>query len=85
MEDMLSRIDDWEPVSLRGISPGRTGRKSRRVDGRRTCGRRGCTTVLSAYNPGLYCWQHETPRAFAIRGSRQEEELPGAAQLQTAI
>jgi hypothetical protein len=64
-----------EPVTLRGTAPGGPRRKTRRIDGRRTCEAMGCATVLSAYNPGSLCWQHETPRAFITRGERRRGEL----------
>ena len=44
--------DIEDPVILRGTSPGGVRHKTRRIDVRRTCAARGCTTVLSAYNPG---------------------------------
>ena len=67
--------DIEDPVILRGTSPGGVRHKTRRIDVRRTCAARGCTTVLSAYNPGTLCWQHETPRAFIARGERRRVEL----------
>jgi hypothetical protein len=71
----LTNARDDELVALRGTGPGGPSRRSRRIDVRRTCQARGCTTVLSAYNPGTTCWQHELPRAFISRGERRRSEL----------
>ena len=60
-----------EHIALRGRAPGSGARRAtRRIDERRTCEARSCETILSAYNSGSRCWQHEVATRYVTRGSR---------------
>ena len=49
-------------LSLRGKFPGDKGAGPRRSTAGRVCADRACSTVLSVYNTGDFCWEH-TPRS----------------------
>ncbi len=44
----------------------------------RICKEPRCSTVLSRYNPGSHCWQHESRRPFVLdRSRRRKRRNPG--------
>ena len=48
------------------------------IDETRVCGEPGCPTVLSRYNPGNSCWQHESRHPFVLdRSRRRKRRKPG--------
>jgi hypothetical protein len=47
-----------------------------RFEAVRRCEHPGCGTVLSAYNGGTTCWQHEPTRPYFVRAPRKR---PSAA------
>jgi hypothetical protein len=76
---MALRIHDQELGPLRGsmiapvsVKPVRAFRPGR------VCDAATCQTVLSQYNRGNRCWQHESPKPFQIR-VRPARPLPPAA------
>ena len=47
-------------------------------DEARVCTDPDCSTVLSRYNPGRHCWQHESRRPFVLdRSRRRKRRNPG--------
>jgi len=67
--------EDGYPV--RGRLAGTTsGPVLQRVETIRRCEEPCCETVLSAYNVGTTCWQHEPNRPYFIRAPRKR---PSAA------
>lgn len=60
-----------EHLALRGCAPGRGARRAtRRTEEQHTCEASGCETILSAYNTGARCWQHEVATRYVPRGRR---------------
>jgi hypothetical protein len=53
------------PVALRAVGPGGPGPAPRTFSDGRICREFGCSTLLSRYNGGELCWQHQ-PRARVI-------------------
>jgi hypothetical protein len=60
-----------EHLALRGCAPGRGARRAtRRTEEPRTCEALDCGTILSTYNSGARCWQHEVATRYVPRGRR---------------
>jgi len=60
-----------EHLALRGSAPGVGSRRAtRRVEEQRTCEVPSCQTILSVYNAGVRCWQHQVATRYVPRGSR---------------
>ncbi len=60
-----------EHLALRGSAPGGGARRgTRRIEELRTCEVPSCQTILSAYNTGVRCWQHQVATRSVPRGSR---------------
>ena len=55
---------------MKGTRPGHLPQPSRAVEGERTCSEPGCSTRLSVYNAGSYCWQHADIVFPNYRGKR---------------
>jgi hypothetical protein len=55
---------------VKGTRPGHLPPPSRATDGIRTCAAPGCSTKLSRYNEGDYCWQHADVTFPNYRGKR---------------
>jgi len=69
--DADRNLIEREHLALRGCAPGRGARRAtRRIEERRTCEARGCETILSTYNTGARCWQHQVAKRYVPRGSR---------------
>ena len=56
--------------SLAGHSLAGSERPSRAFDKNRTCREPGCSTKLSIYNNGKYCYQHEPMAVPRTRGRK---------------
>jgi hypothetical protein len=56
--------------SLRGHTLSGSERPSRAFTKDRTCRESGCTTKLSIYNNGKYCYQHEPMAVPRTRGKK---------------
>lgn len=63
-----------ESLALRGIVA-RPRRHSRTYAAKRTCASRGCTTVLSVYNPAEFCWQHEQAHPYVLKIERKDKRF----------
>lgn len=59
-----------ESVVLRGALARPRG-SARTYGENRVCQARGCSTVLSKYNPARYCWQHDSAHPFVLRAHRR--------------
>jgi hypothetical protein len=60
-----------EHLALRGSAPGGGAhRATRRIEELRTCEVPSCQTILSVYNAGVRCWQHQVATRYVPRGSR---------------
>jgi hypothetical protein len=60
-----------EHLALRGSAPGGGARRAtRRIEELRTCQVPNCQTILSGYNTGVRCWQHQVATRSVPRGSR---------------
>lgn len=46
------------------------GRPSKAFKRGRTCGHAGCETILSMYNNGKYCYEHEPMQTPRTRGRK---------------
>ena len=69
--DADGTLIEREHLALRGCAPGRGARRAtRRIEEPRTCEARDCDTILSAYNAGARCWQHQVATRYVPRGSR---------------
>jgi hypothetical protein len=55
---------------VKGTRPGHLPPPSRTTDRDRICVEPGCTTRLSRYNEGDYCWQHADLTFPNYRGKR---------------
>ena len=55
---------------MKGTRPGHLPPPSPVTDGIRTCSEPGCSTKLSRYNEGEYCWQHADITFPNYRGKR---------------
>lgn len=44
------------------------GKKPKQMPGKRVCLKKGCETVLSAYNQEVMCWVHRVKKAPRVRG-----------------
>ena len=55
---------------MKGTRPGHLPEPSRRTPTGRVCGAEGCSTRLSVYNAGLFCWQHTELEFPNYRGKR---------------
>jgi hypothetical protein len=64
-------IIEREHLARRGSAPGGGARRAtRRIEEPRTCEVRSCQTILSVYNAGVRCWQHQVATRYVPRGSR---------------
>jgi len=55
---------------MKGTRPGHLPPPSRTESQGRTCAHPGCSTRLSVYNAGTYCWQHADIVFPNYRGKR---------------
>lgn len=55
---------------MKGTRPMSLPQPSRIKSGRRTCGADDCSTKLSVYNLGVFCWQHADVQFPNHRGKR---------------
>ena len=55
---------------MKGTRPGHLPEPSRQTDPGRVCAHSGCSTKLSVYNAGDYCWQHTAMVFPNYRGKR---------------
>jgi hypothetical protein len=63
-----------ESLALRGIVA-KPRRHSQTYASKRRCGSKGCTTVLSVYNPSPFCWQHEEAHPFVLKIERKDKRV----------
>jgi hypothetical protein len=56
---------------IKAVAPGVATEPIDRYGRGRTCGAQGCDTILSIYNPGSSCGQHEERRRFTNRAARR--------------
>jgi len=55
---------------MKGTRPGHLPEASRQTSSGRICAADGCSTRLSVYNAGRYCWQHTDIEFPNYRGKR---------------
>ena len=55
---------------MKGTRPGHLPEPSRQTSTGRVCSAEGCTTKLSVYNAGSFCWQHTELEFPNYRGKR---------------
>lgn len=51
-----------KPEGVKGFMIAGGKKASKQYGTNRACAEEGCTVLLSRYNPGKYCSQHENPR-----------------------
>lgn len=68
-----------ESAAYRGARIRELPRANRTYGPGRVCGVEGCSTKLSIYNKGNYCWQHEPVHTYVARGKRRSKKEMQAA------